>query len=302
MRKSSIGIIVVNFNAGILLKNCIESVIKKSDGLDYKLIVIDNNSNDDSLSGIDNDGIIILKNKTNVGFAKACNQGLKYAQDCDYILLLNPDVEVYPNTLSDSLNYMDVNEHIGVLGVCHLDEKKNIKPSCSRFSTPIRLFNDIVGLSKLFPKYFNSSSLMTNWNHKTSKEVEQVMGAFLLTRKSIIDVIGLMDERFFVYYEDMDFCKRAVENGYKVFYNYEIKIFHKGMGTTESIKDIRLAYSLRSRLLYFRKHYSMVIYFYVYILSVFIEPFTRSLLLLLSNRKQEIKDVVKGYKIFFNGL
>ncbi|MDZ7878446.1 MAG: hypothetical protein U5L45_12280 [Saprospiraceae bacterium] len=128
-----------------------------------------------------------------------------------------------------------------------------------------------------------------------------MIGAFMLLNRHIIDRIGFFDERFFVYYEDMDFCKRVKE--YKrVHYNASIQIYHKGMGTTENVKAYRLALSVESRLKYIKKHFALVSYFFVLFISLVIEPFFRLIYTILRLKFKETEEIVRGYCILTKRL
>jgi hypothetical protein len=128
------------------------------------------------------------------------------------------------------------------------------------------------------------------------------MGAFMFMRRSIFEKIGYFDERFFVYYEEIDFSKRVAEKGGKSFFNANIKAIHSGQGTTNSVKGLRLFLNLRSRLQYAKKHFNYGGYACVWLCTFFIEPFTRSLFLLLSGKIDEISDLFKGYKLLIKNF
>src|SRR4030095_14527094 len=130
-------------------------------------------------------------------------------------------------SLQEATSFMDNNPPVTVLGLKHLDSKGNVAFSCSRFPKLKNHLNEIFGLSKLSPKIFNGASLMHDFDHLSSRCVDQVMGACMFIRRSIIDAIGFMDDRFFVFGEDMDFCKRVWHNGGKVYYNADISIIHE---------------------------------------------------------------------------
>lgn len=297
-------IIIVNWNSGELLKNAVYSILKSNiKGNQVKIIIVDNASTDQSLYLIPKqDNIYIIKNNENLGFGAACNQGFKSCDYCDFVLLLNPDVELFPNTLYDSIFFLSNDLSKDILGVRHLDERGMTKPSCSRFINPLTLTFSSIGLPKLFPKLFHNASIMIEWNHGNSCYVNQVMGAFMLIKRDVIDNIGFMDENFFVYFEDMDFCKRASENNYSVFYNADIKIFHKGMGTTESVKDKRLFYSIDSRLKYMKKYFPFFIYLYSIFISITFEPLFRCVYLLVKLDFKCIRETISAYTMLYKKL
>ena len=299
-----ISIIIVNWNSDFLLKNCLDSIFQSDLSNDkYEVIVVDNNSKDFSMQCFNNFNFNkkqILNNKNN-GFAKACNQGIEISNG-EYILFLNPDTEIMENTLSLSLDFMKNNSDVGVMGCMHRNRKSKILHSCSNYPKLSSNLFKIVGLSNIFPSIFNSPTLMLGWDHKTSRCVDNVMGAFYLTKKSILDKVELFDEQFYVYYEDLDLSKRIKNIGYKIFYNSEIEIYHKGCGTSENVKAKRLAYSLHSRILYSKKHFSFFRYLTLLFLTLLIEPFTRIFLQIIHFNFIGISETILGYIILINRL
>ena len=293
-----IDVVIVNWNSGNYLQKCIQSVFSSGNkDLVEKLFIIDNNSEDLSLQQIKlNDKIVIIRNEENRGFAKACNQGFKLCTT-NYVLLLNPDTQLLKNTLQDCIAFMDKKNDVDILGCQLLNDNGEIAPSCSRFPTASGIFRDATGLSKLVPSIFKPGIIMTDWDHKESKFVDQVMGAFMFIRKSIFEKIGYFDEQFFVYYEEVDFSKRLSEIGGKSFFAAEIKAIHSGEGTTSPVKAFRSFLNLRSRLQYAKKHFNSLGYYSVWSCTFLIEPLTKSIFLLLSGKKNEITDLLKGYKM-----
>ncbi len=290
--------IIVNWNSGDYLEKCINSIFSNANA-DYvnTIYIIDNNSSDNSLELINpNNKIQIIRNKENRGFAKASNQGFHLSK-APYLLLLNPDTQLLDTTLKDCIAFMEKHDETDILGCRLLNEQGETSPSCARFPTPAKLFMDSVGLSKVFPRLFSPAILMSDWDHKTSRYVDQVMGAFMFMRHSIFEKVGYFDERFFVYCEELDFSKRLHDLGGKSFFNTDIVAIHSGEGTTKAVKAFRLFLNLRSRLQYAKKHFNSFGYFLVWLGTFFIEPFTRIIFLLSSGRFKEIKTVFEGYKM-----
>ncbi|MGH2564924.1 MAG: glycosyltransferase family 2 protein, partial [Ginsengibacter sp.] len=290
-----VDIVIVNWNSGNYLQLCINSIFSNNNQKYVgKVFIVDNNSTDESLKKIPvSDKIIIIKNKENYGFAKACNQGFQNSTS-SCILLLNPDAKLYSTTLSDCINFMNCHIEVDILGCQLLDDAGSITRSCSRFPTLRGFFYDAIGLSKIAPKIFTPALLMTDWDHKSSRPVNQVMGAFMFIRKSIFTEIGYFDERFFVYYEELDFSKKLAEYGGITYFNADIKAVHSGGGTTSDIKAFRLFLNLRSRLLYGRKHFSYMSYLFLTFCTFIIEPVTRSLFFLSKGNLRGIREVIQG--------
>lgn len=293
-----IDIVIVNWNSDEYLKVCVASIfVQKNEAIVNKVIIVDNNSSDESLHKISqHNKIVLIKNADNNGFAKACNQGYAVST-ATYVLFLNPDTQLYENTLSDCLNFMEQHAEIDVVGCQLLDDNGTITHSCARFPTPFTMFNDASGLSKIAPKIFKPATLMNDWDHKESRFVDQLTGAFMFMRSESFKRIGYFDERFFVYFEELDFSLRLAKTGGKSYFNATIKALHSGEGTTNKVKAFRLFLSLRSRLLYAKKHFSPIGYSFVYFSTFFIEPLSRGFFLLISGRLNEMKDLFKGYKL-----
>lgn len=298
----TIDIVIINWNAGNLILEAVESILacnypKK----ELSVIVIDNASTDGSADSIPyHPSVRVIKNKTNIGFAAACNQGFNLAKG-DYFLLLNPDTKLFNDTLTKSVQFMELNTNISILGVKHLDDEGRVHPSCSRFPTTLNFIVTSLGLYNLFPKLFRPPLIMKDFDYEKAGKVDQVMGAYMFMRRSDIENYKLkMDERFFVYYEDLDFSKRLNEAGGISYYLPSISIVHKVNGTTNQIKDKRLFYSTRSRLVYCKKHFNFFSFLLIAFFSLLIEPFARVFQLLIKGRLGEIKNVARGYGMLYS--
>lgn len=247
-------IIIVNWNSGLLLEKCIRSIYDTTNEVEFKIIIVDNNSTDDSIKNLPiGRREIIITSNINLGFAKACNFGAGNS-DSDFILFLNPDTVIRGNVIKSAINFLVSSPYVGILGVRQESETGKLLPSCSRFLRAKNLIYDIFGLSKLYPGKLKPATIMTDWDHKTSSVVDQVMGSFMLLRRADFVNLGGFDEQFFVYYEDMDLARRMLGLGKYSYYLSSIAIIHSGWGTSRSIMDKRLFYSLSSRIKYSRKH------------------------------------------------
>lgn len=293
-----VDIVIVNWNGGDYLYKCVETIfIPAKEEVVGHVFIIDNNSSDESLKKIrSHNKIVFIKNEQNNGFAKACNQGFKLCTS-PYVLLLNPDTRLFDTTLSQCISFMRSHLDIDILGCQLLDDKGEVSYSCARFPTPFRYFYDLTGLSKVAPKLFTPAILMTDWDHRNSKKVDQVMGAFMFMRVSIFEQLGYFDERFFVYYEELDFSKRLSDARGVSYFNAAIQATHSGGGTTNNVKAFRLFLNLRSRLQYAKKHFSFAGYIFVALCTYAIEPVTRTIFLLLHGNFQEIREMLKGYAL-----
>ena len=266
--KPSISIVIVNWNASHYLNECINSIIKYDDSFVKQIIVVDNGSTDNSIKEIKNGTrCILIQAGENLGFGKACNLGAKHAIG-KYILFLNPDAALYKKTLSILINFMEQsnNAKIGICGAQLFDESGNLGTSAARFPTLNVLAGKILGFNKFFPRFF-PAHLMTAIELGESKNVDQVIGAFFLIRRNVFEQCQGFDERFFMYFEEVDLSLRAKNLGHLSYFLSEAKAFHKGGGSSENVKAARLFFSLRSRILYAKKHYSAVNYVFLIALT-----------------------------------
>lgn len=296
---SGVDIIIVNYFSLHKIRQLLESIFenKLKQGIINTIIV--SNSNEDELGEIKNDSRIkIIINKTNLGYGAACNEALTYCTH-EYVLVLNPDTILQSSTLQSCYNYMQQQKDITVLGVKHLDLDGKVAVSCSRFPALKNYFYDVFGLDKIAPKIFPGPTLMTDWDHLSSRNVPQVMGAFMFIRKSYIDANGFMDDRFFMYGEDVDFCKTVWEKGGSIFYNADIEIIHEGSASTENISTQKLCYLLESRLICFNKHYPKWKYNTLFFIIAVIEPFSRTIFALIRWKFADIKTTFTAYKLFW---
>jgi N-acetylglucosaminyl-diphospho-decaprenol L-rhamnosyltransferase len=298
-----VDIVLVNWNSGNFLRKCLDSVFSTNNlQIIHRIFIIDNNSADGSAGDLPaSEKIVVVQNTENLGFSKACNQGFRLCTAA-FVLLLNPDTMLFESTLSDCANFLQQNEDVDILGCSLLDDDGKISKSCSRFPTPLTLFYDATGLSKISPRLFKPATVMTDWDHSESRPVDQVMGAFMFMRTGIFQKNGYFDERFFVYYEELDFSKRLAEIGGKSYYHSGIKAIHSGEGTTTGVKAFRLFLNLKSRLQYAKKHFSYGGYVLVCIGTFVPEPFLRMLQLIIKGNVRDAGNVIKGYWLLIRSL
>lgn len=254
-----ISIVIVNYNVKHFLEQCLHSVYKALKGIEAEVFVVDNNSVDGSVALVREKfpQVILVENKENAGFSKANNQAIRMCKG-EYVLLLNPDTVVQEDTFSKTLAFMDATPAAGGLGVKMVDGKGNFLPESKRgLPTPAVAFYKIFGLSKLFPgsKKFGHYHLTYLDKNKTHS-VDVLSGAFMLLRKNVLDKIGLLDEDYFMYGEDIDLSYRIILEGSKNYYFPETTIIHyKGESTKKSsINYVFVFY--RAMAIFARKHFS----------------------------------------------
>ena len=266
-----------------------------------KVIVVDNFSTDDSLNNIDSisSRIDIVRNDDNYGFAKACNIGSEKSIS-NYTLFLNPDTIVFKDTFSALFSKVNHtrNDNVVIYGAQLLDDSGNIQRTCSRFPSAWNLIVRSLGLNKINNNLFRSY-VMFDWDHKTTQIVDEVMGAFFLIKTDIFFKVKGFDERFFVYFEELDLSKRIYDQGYKAMYVCESKAFHKGGGVSEQVKAARLYYNLRSRVIYSFKHFGRINGYFIFAVVLFIEPILRIVSSFLKRNINEVVEIIECYKLLF---
>lgn len=228
---TSISIIIVTYNSEKEIINCLNSLLLQLNDINSEIIIIDNNSTDNTISliiDIKNNNISIIRNNKNFGYTKANNQGIKNSSG-DYILLLNPDTTIPNGTIKNLLFYIKENSNCGAVAPQLRYPSGIIQKSCRRFPRRRDIIYESIGLSKIFinSKEFNYWK-MGDFAHDESRLVDQPAGAVLLISKKIIDIIGLLDEQFSMFFSDVDLCKRIWDAGYNVQYTTKSFITHKG--------------------------------------------------------------------------
>lgn len=296
-----VDIIIVNWNSGIATCNAIEKYLNQSsEKLICKIFVVDNGSDDNSLELLSTKDITSIPCKKNIGFSKACNLAYQLCTG-DYILLLNPDTESSPENLLPLVEFLETHQDYAITGPAQLDSTGVLLRTCGRFINFYNALSEVIGLSKLFPKLFVSAPIMKDWEHDTSRQVDHVMGSYMLIKRNVIKQVGFMDEGYFVYLEDLDLSKRVHQAGYKSFYNHEVAIMHVGGGTGNKDSDKRLLYYLNSRRYYWRKHLGKFQAVILISISFIIEPFLRCLDALIKNGRPTIKEILWAYIHYIKG-
>jgi len=302
----SLDIIIVNWNAGQQLRDCLESIkVTKRDGFELeRIVVVDNASSDASLDGLDSLSLPleIIRNMENKGFGAACNQGAALS-DADYILFLNPDTRLFEKSLIVPLGFMEEesNKKVGICGIQLIDESKKVARVCANFPSLSRFAVQATGLNKL-PALSGAGIHMSAWDHLSKNTVDHVIGAFFFMRRAIFENLNGFDERFFVYLEDIDFSLRAKQAGWSTVYLSEAQAFHHGGGTSQQVKAERLFYSLRSRLLFVFKHFPSLHAWGVLGLTMLLEPVSRTFFSLLRGGVSDTQNVWRGYGMLFREL
>lgn len=293
-------IVIVNWNAGEQIQSCLESIAAshRAGELVSRVVVVDNASTDGSIERISAPSLplAVLRNERNRGFAAACNQGAA-GSSAEYLLFLNPDTLLYPDTLERVLQYMEHSQQSGV-GVCGIklrDEAGRVARSSTRLMQPAHVMVAILGLDKLGPAVFRTH-FMHEWDHEESRAVDHVIGAFYLIRRRLFERLGGFDELFFVYLEDLDLSLRVRRAGFAVHYFAGAEAYHKGGGTSEQAKAARLYYSLRSRILYGFKHFHAPVALGLALATLLLEPISRCAWLVARRDWESVQETRGGFK------
>jgi GT2 family glycosyltransferase len=252
-------ILVVNFNTGYLLHDMFAAVAASQDVPQKRFLCVDNASSDDSLQIFSEryPDVYLEENQVNTGFGRANNQLLPQVRG-DFVLLLNTDAFVAPDTLAKTIDYMRQHPECGVLGVRLVGRDGTLQPSCRYFPTPFNLFLVKTGLAWLFPWVRLVDDM--NWDHASVRECDWVPGCYYLIRREALDQVGLFDPRYFLYCEEVDHCRRIKQAGWKVVYYPDTQVVHIGGESAKSAGKLSdagrqlSALQVESELLYFRKH------------------------------------------------
>jgi O-antigen biosynthesis protein len=258
LKENELNIIIVNYNVSALLEQCLITVIAACKDISAQITVVDNNSTDNSVRMVQEKFpyVTLIQNKENKGFSAANNQAIKQAKG-NYILLLNPDTVIPPDAIYKCISFMNEHTDAGALGVKMLDGKGNFLPESKRgLPTPWVAFCKISGVYKLYKKsaFFNEYYLGI-LNDDQTHEVPVLAGAFLFIRKSVLDKIGLLDEQFFMYAEDIDLSYRITQAGYKNYYYPEVNITHYKGQSSKQNRDLYIKHFYGSMILFYKKHF-----------------------------------------------
>jgi N-acetylglucosaminyl-diphospho-decaprenol L-rhamnosyltransferase len=302
--RRSVGIAIVNWNAGPQLRDCLRSIAAAAwDTVSLSAVVIvDNASTDgsvDELPAVEPLPLRLIRNSSNRGFAAACNQAAATIE-ADYLLFLNPDTLLEPGSIPVAVAWLDQAAHTsyGIAGIQLLDEQGRVSRSCARFPTVTSTVAKTLGLDRLLPSVF-PGYVMTGWDHATSRDVDHVIGAFYLVRHTLFRALQGFDETFFVYFEDVDFSRRAASAGWRARYLTETRAFHKGGGTSDQVKSRRLFYSLQSRLIYSRKHFTAPAATLVALATFAIEPCIRIAACAIGGSPIGVRETLGAYRLLW---
>ncbi|NQT62772.1 MAG: glycosyltransferase [Candidatus Marinimicrobia bacterium] len=253
-----LSIVIVNYNVKAFLQQALESILKATQSIETEIFVVDNHSVDGSIEMLQSQfpQIQLIQNQNNLGFAKANNQAIKRATG-DYIWLLNPDTLVQEDTPQKLIQVMEADAKIGLLGCKILNDDGSLQLACRRsFPTPWVAFTKLLGLANIFPKskWFGRYNL-THLNPDEDYEVEAISGSCMFIRREALEEVGTLDETFFMYGEDLDWCFRFGQSGWKVYYTPATSIIHyKGESSKVALWDTNTHF-YRAMDIFAKKHF-----------------------------------------------
>ncbi|MCE9643609.1 MAG: glycosyltransferase [Candidatus Andersenbacteria bacterium] len=259
-----VSIVIVNWNTGGLLAQCIASISKLPE-LDMirHVVIVDNNSIDGSLDKAQNTDLqtaTFLSQQQNLGFSKATNLGIQYVHEHggqdDHILLLNPDTEVRPDAIKNMVAVLSRNSKAGIVGAKLSNADGTVQKSVRRFPTLSILATLFLKMQRIIPNApFWKKYMMVDFDYSQEQSVNQVMGAGFLIRNEVIKQIGVLDEQFWIWFEEVDYCRRAKNNGWETIYTPHAEIMHYGGVSFNQLYGAKkTAPFLHSALVYARKH------------------------------------------------
>lgn len=278
-------IVILNFNSYMETLRCLESVLD-NDYPNYAVVVVDNNSTDASKEELSKhlDKFKLLTNNTNLGYAHGNNVGIKYAleNNADYVCVLNNDVEVEKNFLSELINYMNTNKDVGIAGPCICDFQERDK--VQSMGANINLFT---GLAQAKGK--NTSYISVR---EDSLSVDYLGGACFVARKEIFEKIGLIPEMYFLFFEETEFCLKAKKTGYKLICLNSSRVYHKQSATISKYKGLSYFFLNRNRIVFMRRN-SKLYHKVIFSFYIIIETFARKILK---------KEPLSLFKVYLEGL
>lgn len=296
-----VDVVIVNWNGGQLVRDTVESVERYGTTV-KRTIVVDNGSTDGSALSLPQfDRLDVVATGHNLGFARGCNIGA-HRGDAEYILFLNPDARLIDTSLERLIAFMDsaAAARIGICGAQLVGDDGKTQRSCANFTNASTYIGGALNLTERFPRLF--TPLFSTFDYRQSRIVDQPIGAFFLVRRKLFENLGGFDERFFVYFEEVDLALRAKQAGWDAYYFADAIAYHKGGGASERVKAGRLFYTLRSRLLYAAKHFSTPGFASTAFVSLTLEPLGRIGRGAARRSRTEIGDTVKAYSMLWRDM
>ena len=287
-----ISIVILNWNGYEDTSECIKSLMRLTYSI-YKIVVVDNGSSNDDYLLLEKNfpEIIVLRSETNLGFTGGNNLGIEYAMKMnpDYILLLNNDTVVEPNFIKPLLNIFEKKNKTGISA-----------PQINYYNEPKRIWSKGGIISRIRGSGFAYSDQIEDRILIKNREVAFVSGCCMLIKSEVIKIVGLFDDKFFLYVEDVDLCKRVNAAGFKIYTSNSSKIFHKvSNSTNKNLAYIPLYYMTRNRLYFSKKNFPRT--FFLALLYLLVSMSLKSIMWLIKGKKENIIIVKTAINDFFAG-
>ena len=291
--KAILDIILVNRNSGSMLRDCIRTIASASRSrysLD-RVVVVDDCSTDNSLDDLERWKlpVLLIENDRRLGYGASCNIGAASSR-ADFLLFLNTDTRLVTDSIDVPISFIadPKNHEFKMVGIKLLGDSDTVSRSCSRFPTLGLLLNSILGLDRLWPQIFHGPA-MREWHHLESRPVDQVIGAFLFVSRELFVQLKGYDERFFVYYEDLDLSLRARTLGFRNMYLSNAYAYHFEGGTSRKVWSESLFLNRHSRIKFAKKHFTPIAALVVAFATLLLEPVVRTLYALSQRSGVEMK-------------
>jgi GT2 family glycosyltransferase len=257
-QRPMVSVIIVSYNTCAMTLDCLRALMTSVQDIDLEVIVVDNASSDDSVEKIRSEfpNVRVIANEQNVGFGAANNQAMRQAGG-EFFLLLNSDAFLQLGATSELLDYLHAHLHTGVVGPRLTYGDGSLQTSCWRFPSPLRAWMENLGLSTVFPNHPVLGDYR-NWPHDTEREVDWMIGACLLIRRTVYEQVGGFDERFFMYAEETDWQRRIRAKGWAIVFTPRAHVTHLGgaSGATEKVRINRYFFGSMDR--YLHKHHGLL--------------------------------------------
>jgi N-acetylglucosaminyl-diphospho-decaprenol L-rhamnosyltransferase len=258
---ATLQIVIVTYNSNACLTACLEAIEKCRLPLQYETLVFDNGSSTPPQKAIEHtfSNTKLFINEKNIGFGRANNRAIEFSTS-ELILLINPDAFVQEHSIENAIRVLYSNDKFGLIGGSLFSPDGKPEPSARYCPTPWRIFENIVGVPRALRRNkLNDSS----WSRQQDISCDWVPGCFYLMRRSLVNQIGLFDSRYFLYYEEVDHCKRVRDNGYQVICAADVVVSHVGGASAETVSELSdvgrqiSPLLVESELLFMRKQYGL---------------------------------------------
>ena len=253
-----LSIIIVNYKTRNLLEQCLNSIYSENYHFSYEVSVVDNDSKDSSIEMVNKKfpQVKLIENRNNLGFAAANNQALRRS-NARYLLLINPDTVVLPDSLNVMMEFMDEHPEAGIAGCKLLNPDYSLQYSCRKFSNFATFFLRGIHLDSIFPNNtILRKYMMLDWDHNEVREVDWILGSCMMVRRKAIEQVGMLDENFILYFEDQDWCYRMWKHGWKIYYVPQAQMIHYYQRrSAKQFLNLLTWTHIKSMLYFFKKHY-----------------------------------------------